>query len=66
MHGPGSMYRMWWAEIMGHKGEITIEVVRQLRGECDARQVPGAKIGLSFAQGMSPHGLCSTLIMAAD
>ena len=47
-------------------GMHTIEVVKQLRGECEGRQVENAKIGISLAQGTAVHGVASTLIMATE
>jgi len=47
-------------------GMHAIEVTRQLRGECDRRQVKDAKIGVVLSQGWSVLGLAGTAILAAD
>ena len=47
-------------------GMMAIELVRQLRGDAGARQVPDAEIGFAFSQGAAVHGVCGSLVLARD
>jgi acetyl-CoA C-acetyltransferase len=48
------------------QGFQAIEVARQLRGECDQRQVAGARTGLAFSQGAGVHALCAAVVLTTD
>jgi acetyl-CoA acetyltransferase len=51
----------------GNPGGLqVIEVARQLRGEADRRQAPGAKLGVVLSQGWAVHGLAGVAVLAAD
>lgn len=47
-------------------GYATIEVVRQLRGQCGQRQVADAKIGVSLSQGFSVHGVAGVMVLGTE
>jgi acetyl-CoA acetyltransferase len=47
-------------------GLPTIEVVRQLRGGCGARQVDDAKIGVSLSQGFGVHDVAGVLVLGTE
>ena len=47
-------------------GMQVVEVVKQLRGECDARQVKDAKIGAVLSQGYAVHGVAGVAILGKD
>jgi len=47
-------------------GLMVVEVVKQLRGEAEGRQVENARIGLAHQQGWSVHAISSSLILGVD
>ena len=47
-------------------GMHVVEVVKQLRGECDQRQVKDAKIGAVLSQGYAVHGVAGVAILGKD
>ena len=45
---------------------LLIEAVRQLRGECDARQIPGAKTAIAHGNGGVLSSQATVILGTAD